>query len=54
MAARPAAHRSFRIELDGEQAIAVCTCGWRSESAMNAGMAGALWDKHLEEITGCG
>jgi hypothetical protein len=50
MAERPAAHRSFRIELNGEHARAVCTCGWRSEVAMNAGMAGAMWDKHLDNI----
>jgi hypothetical protein len=50
MAARPQEHRSFRIDLDGEQARATCTCGWRSDSAMNAGMAGAMWDKHLEEV----
>ena len=50
MAARPAAHRSFSIEMDGDLALAICTCGWRSPGAMNAGMAGALWDKHLEEV----
>ena len=31
-------------------AVAVSGCGWRSENAMNAGMAGAMWDKHLEEM----
>jgi hypothetical protein len=52
MADRPLAHRSFRIELQGELACAVCTCGWRSDTAMNAGMAGAMWDKHLDEVVG--
>jgi hypothetical protein len=50
MAERPEEHRSFRIEIDGEQARATCTCGWRSDSAMNAGMAGAMWDRHLDEV----
>ena len=45
----PAEHRSFRIELDGQQAVAVCTCSWRSDAASTAGTAGALWDKHLAE-----
>lgn len=49
MGPRPAEHRSFRIELEGDEVVAVCACGWRSAPAMNAGMAGALWDKHLEE-----
>lgn len=50
MADRPVAHRSFRIELIEEQARSVCTCGWRSDTAMSAGMAGAMWDRHLEEV----
>lgn len=51
MAERPPAHRSFRIDLDDERAHAVCACGWRSESALNAGMAGALWDVHLSDVS---
>jgi hypothetical protein len=50
MTQRPPEHRSFRIELSGELAYAVCACGWRSHNALNAGMAGAMWDKHLEEV----
>lgn len=50
MADRPPAHRSFRIELDGDEARAVCVCGWQSDAAMNAGMAGAMWDRHLDQI----
>lgn len=38
------------MELDGPYACAQCTCGWRSEPALNAGMAGAMWDRHLEEV----
>ena len=43
------AHRSFRIEVERDEVYAVCACGWRSDPAMNAGMAGALWDKHRDE-----
>lgn len=50
MADRPAEHRSFRIELSDELARAVCTCGWQSEPSINAGMAGAMWDRHLEAM----
>jgi len=50
MPQRPYAHRSFRIELVNEMAYAQCTCGWQSEPALNAGMAGAMWDRHIEEV----
>ena len=50
MAERPAGHESFRIEIDGSRAIAICSCGWRSPDSLNAGMAGARWDRHLEEL----
>ena len=42
-------HGSFRIEVQHDQVFAVCACGWRSAPAMNAGLAGALWDKHRDE-----
>jgi hypothetical protein len=44
------AHRSFRIEVARDVVYAVCVCGWRSDAAMNAGMAGALWDAHRDEM----
>lgn len=50
MPKRPHAHRSFRILLTGDRVYAECACGWRSEPALNAGMAGARWDRHLEEV----
>lgn len=50
MAERPPEHRSFRIELNGEFARAICACGWQSDPSMNAGMAGAMWDRHLESM----
>ena len=46
------AHRSFRIEMSGAQLCAVCECGWRSDASISAGMAGALWDKHREDVVG--
>jgi hypothetical protein len=42
-------HRSFRIQLDGDRAFAVCTCEWQSDPALNAGMAGAMWDRHVAD-----
>lgn len=50
MVERPEGHRSFRIVLRDEQARAICTCGWQSEPSINAGMAGAMWDQHLEAM----
>lgn len=50
MVERPEGHRSFRIVLRDELARAICTCGWQSEPSINAGMAGAMWDQHLEAM----
>jgi hypothetical protein len=33
-------------------AYAKCECGWRSPSYINAGLAGAAWDEHVEAATG--
>lgn len=42
---------TYEIEFDQKRKkyVAVCTCGWRSESLSRAGMAGAQWDTHKEE-----
>jgi hypothetical protein len=47
-------HRSFRIEVEHNRVYAVCVCGWRSATALNAGMAGALWDRHRADSEGTG
>jgi hypothetical protein len=46
----PTSHRSFRIEVERGKVHAVCACGWRSQPALNAGMAGALWDRHRADV----
>jgi hypothetical protein len=45
-----APHRSFRIEVERGKVYAVCSCGWRSHPALNAGMAGVLWDRHRADV----
>lgn len=41
-------HHLKRIDLHPPDRFhAVCSCGWRSESVMNAGIAGAAWDAHV-------
>ena len=30
--------------------LAVCTCGWRSDPMLSAGLAGSLWDRHRDEV----
>ena len=34
----------------GHSFIAVCSCGWRSPPQRIAGVAGALLDKHRDEV----
>lgn len=42
-------HRLERIDFQRPaRFVAVCSCGWRSEPTLNAGLAGALWDRHVE------
>ena len=36
----------------GHSFIAVCSCGWRSPPQRIAGVAGALLDKHRDEVRG--
>lgn len=36
----------------GEGCVATCSCGWVSESYPSAGLAGAVWDAHVEETAG--
>lgn len=43
-------HRLERIDFTRPSRFtAVCSCGWRSEPTLNAGLAGALWDRHVEQ-----
>ena len=43
-------HRLERIDFRRPARFtAVCTCGWRSEPMLSAGLAGALWDRHVEQ-----
>lgn len=30
--------------------LAVCSCGWRTEPVHTAGLAGAIFDRHVEEV----
>jgi hypothetical protein len=44
-------HRLERIDFRRPtRFVAVCTCGWRSEPMFNAGLAGALWDRHVQQV----
>ena len=44
-------HRLERIDFRRPARFtAVCTCGWRSEAMFSAGLAGALWDRHVEQL----
>jgi hypothetical protein len=44
-------HRLERIDFRRPARFtAVCTCGWRSEPMLSAGLAGALWDRHVEQV----
>ena len=56
MAMNPSANekpRTYRIEQrPGGNAVAVCTCGWQSDSYPNPGIAGAAWDRHDTEEHG--
>ena len=43
-------HRLERIDFKRpSRFVAVCACGWRSEPTLSAGLAGALWDRHVAE-----
>lgn len=43
-------HRLDRIDFRRPARFtAVCTCGWRSEPMLSAGLAGSLWDRHVEQ-----
>lgn len=33
---------------DGREHHAYCSCGWTSPPAVNGGIAGALWDMHVD------
>ena len=44
-------HRLERIDFRRPARFtAVCTCGWVSEPMFSAGLAGALWDRHVDEL----
>jgi hypothetical protein len=44
-------HRLERIDFRRPARFtAVCLCGWRSEPMFSAGLAGALWDRHVEQL----
>ena len=44
-------HRLDRIDFRRPARFtAVCTCGWQSEPMTSAGLAGAVWDRHLEQV----
>jgi hypothetical protein len=44
-------HRLERIDFRRPARFtAVCTCGWVSEPMFSAGLAGALWDRHVDEV----
>jgi hypothetical protein len=44
-------HRLERIDFRRpSRFVAVCTCGWRSDPMFSAGLAGALWDRHVEQV----
>lgn len=43
-------HRLERIDFTRPSRFtAVCSCGWHSERTLSAGLAGALWDRHVEQ-----
>jgi hypothetical protein len=42
-------HRMSRIDFTRpSRFVAVCTCDWRSEPVLAAGLAGSLWDRHAK------
>ena len=44
-------HRLERIDFRRPARFtAVCSCGWRSDAMFSAGLAGALWDRHIEQL----
>jgi hypothetical protein len=44
-------HRLQRIDFQRpSRFVAVCMCGWRSESVLAAGLAGSLWDRHARTV----
>jgi hypothetical protein len=44
-------HRLERIDFRRPSRFsAVCTCEWRSDPMFSAGLAGALWDRHVEQL----
>lgn len=47
----PPEHRLAGIPLVGaSRFVATCSCGWRGEPMMNAGLAGALYDRHVAAV----
>jgi hypothetical protein len=44
-------HRLQRIDFQRpSRYCAVCTCDWRSEPVLAAGLAGSLWDRHAKTV----
>ena len=41
-------HQSYDTSYSAAGHVATCTCGWSSPSTLSPGMAGALWDEHVE------
>ena len=42
-------HRLQRVDFQRPSRFwAVCTCEWRSEPVLNAGLAGSLFDRHAK------
>jgi hypothetical protein len=41
-------HGSYTTEYERSGHVAVCTCGWRSRPSGSAGIAGSMWDAHVD------
>lgn len=47
-------HGRYDIGVQGDprnaKLVATCTCGWTSPALSSAGLAGASWDHHVDEV----
>ena len=43
-------HQRLQLNFDGRYFIAACGCGWISDRVSSAGLAGATWDLHRDEV----
>lgn len=41
-------HDSYDTSFTSAGHVATCVCGWSSPPSLSSGMAGALWDEHVQ------